>query len=623
MKASAKASRRKPVVPAKPPPEDFVRRAARVLNSGQARALLLTGNVHDLFAVSSGEDRSRWLPLLDLLISRWSVAGRVLLVYELNGPIRFVNESDRELLREAWVRWRTGRTSDELAIARMLEMGRGRLSKQDPLAESFDANLTAATGSPTVALELLRQLCLCSRTTVDGRPLLAEDLLIVVEGAELLVPDAPVSSLSDADRRRLAICRDWFSDPGFLEAHDAVVLVAESRSQLAGPVARLPQLFEIEVPSPDIATRLSYVDWYQAGLEKGRTLGSWGTHQDVAEATAGLSIHALAQLLKGAVHRGEPLRVADVVEAVEVFLESQLGEGVVEVSRPSHRLDDVVGNRRLKRFVQEEMIPRMTMGGAAALSGAAVAGPIGGGKTFVFEAVAGELGILVLVLKNLRSQWFGQTDVILERLRRTLEALSRALIVVDEADTQFGGVGADVHETERRLTGKIQAMMSDPKLRGRIVWLLMTARIHRLSPDLRRPGRVGDLIVPVLDPEGEDRADFLRWTVTPALKRSPSQDQLDGLDAVTVGWSAAAFAALRSNLQAQAALLGRKMSFEEVQAVVRDTLPAAIDETRRYQTLQALLNCTRRSLLPDPDVTDEERVAWAQELRALERRGIS
>ena len=78
--------------------------------------------------------------------------------------------------------------------------------------------------------------------------------------------------------------------------------------------------------------------------------------------------------------------------------------------------------------------------------------------------------------------WFGQTDVIFERLRRLLMALVKVLIFVDEADTQFGSVGTDAHSTERRLTGKIQAMMSDPQLRGNITWLLMTARIYQLSP---------------------------------------------------------------------------------------------------------------------------------------------
>ncbi len=44
--------------------------------------------------------------------------------------------------------------------------------------------------------------------------------------------------------------------------------------------------------------------------------------------------------------------------------------------------------------------------------------------------------------------------------------------------------------------------------------------------------------------------------------------------------------------------------------MVRDQLPPAIEETRRYQTLQALVNCTRRSLLPDPNVTEDQRREW-------------
>jgi SpoVK/Ycf46/Vps4 family AAA+-type ATPase len=230
--------------------------------------------------------------------------------------------------------------------------------------------------------------------------------------------------------------------------------------------------------------------------------------------------------------------------------------------------------------------------------------------------------MVVLVLKNIRSQWFGQTDVIFERLRRVLNALAKVLIFIDEADTQFGGVGQDTHETERRLTGKLQAMMSDPQMRGRVIWLLVTARIHLLSPDLRRPGRVGDLIIPTLDPEGADRDEFLRWAVKPVLPAGLTADQLKRLEEVTRGHSAAAFAALRSELKAKAKRKGEDMTFDEILAVVADQLPPAIEETRRYQTLQALVNCTRRSLLPDPNVTDEQRRKWAAELRELEGRGI-
>ena len=311
-----------------------------------------------------------------------------------------------------------------------------------------------------------------------------------------------------------------------------------------------------------------------------------------------------------------------MIVKVEQFIGAQLGDDVVEFKKPTHTLDDVIGFSKLKDFIRRELLPRMRTSGPDAISGAAVAGPIGGGKTFIFEAAAAELDLPVLVLKNIRSQWFGQTDVIFERLRRVLEALQKALIFVDEADTQFGGVGADAHETERRLTGKIQQMMSDTRLRGRIIWLLMTARIHLLSPDIRRPGRAGDLIIPVLDPEGDDRIEFLKWVLKGVLPSSLPASEADilRLDSLTVGYSSASFASLRSHLKAKAA--ASPLTLDAIEAIVRDHIPPAIESTRRYQTLQALVNCTRRSLLPDPTVPNEARELWQAEIRKLELLGI-
>ena len=600
----------------------FLAEAARILNAGQTRSLLLTGNVHDLLPCpgEAGEG-VEWLPLVDLLVRRWSVPDRLLLVVELNGPIRFRREGDRETLRAAWVRWRTGLGDDERAVRRMVD-GKPFVGEEEAVAAAFDDHLQRAVGNPTVAFELLRQLCLCSRTMIAGRPALGPDLVLVVEAADLALPEAPVPSLSQADRRRIAICRDWFLDPGFMDGGDSVVLLAESRSLLNQRVARLPQLLEVAVPAPDTATRRAFVDSFARARGPETTVAEGGPGA-LAESTAGLSLLALRQLLRGASHRRSPIDRSEVVAKVGSFLETELGEGVVEVKKPSHTLDDAVGFRRLKTFLRTELVPRIDADPAVALPGAAVAGPIGGGKTFLFEALAGELGIPVLVLKSIRSQWFGQTDVLFERLRRAIEALDRVLIFVDEADTQFGGVGPSTHDTERRLTGRIQAMMSDPALRGRVFWLLMTARIHRLSPDLRRPGRVGDLIIPVLDPAGEDRAEFLDWVLAKALGRDPSTAERDGLDGAMPGSSAAAFAALRSLLAARVRTKGEPLELAEALAVAGDILPPAIGETRRYQTLQALVNCTRRSLLPDPGVGPEGRERWLEEIRSLEASGIS
>jgi hypothetical protein len=221
-----------------------------------------------------------------------------------------------------------------------------------------------------------------SRTTLSGKRLLKENLLILVEGADLLLPDAPIHSLSDADRQRVTVCHDWFSDPGFASGGYAVILIAESRSLLHQRIARLPQVLEVELPAPDMATRLQFIQHFEKNLPKEAKLEIWSTPEELARLTAGLSLHALQQLLKGALHEKRVLSQNEVVAKVEDFIQSQVGEDVVEFKKPSHRLDDCIGFTRLKKFLREEFMPRLVASGPEAIPGAAVCGPIGGAKRF-------------------------------------------------------------------------------------------------------------------------------------------------------------------------------------------------------------------------------------------------
>ncbi|MFO1066373.1 MAG: ATP-binding protein [Pirellulales bacterium] len=579
------------------------------------RSITASGNVNDLYF-----DGSQYVPIVPFLLSKTRVPGIIPVVYELNGPVR-LSEEDRAKLREAWAAWKTGIDAGSLPLKDLT----GDASKIELRRREFDQYLRDAIGNGTQALEFLRQLTICSRAA------LKQNLLIFIEAADMLLPagDGDVAKMSDALVRRVAIVTDWFSDPDFFSGRDTVCLMCESRSLIHPRIGRLPQVLSVEVPAPDKNARAHFAAWQASqptaaaipvpdspsasGLE-----GTAGDSKDwLAESTAGLSIHALRQLLLAAHYNKRSVSRTDVVAQVEQFIQAQLGDDVVEFKKPTQTLKEVIGFSKLKQFLTDTMLPRLRLPDDRALPGAAVAGPIGGGKTFIFEAVAAELDMPVLVLKNIRSQWFGQTDVIFERLRRVLEALEKVVIFVDEADTQFGGVGEGSHETERRLTGKVQGMMSDPKLRGRVIWLLMTARIHLLSPDIRRPGRVGDLIIPVLDPTGEDRIDFIRWMLKPAGAAGEHLTEWLDKEGLPVGFSAAGYSALRSQLKAIP-----PKSEEEVKAVVRDFIQPAIEQTRRYQTLQALINCTRRSLLPDPNVSDEQRAQWEQEINRLEAMGI-
>ncbi len=578
----------------------FFGHLARIINSGQARSIVLSGNIYDLYF-----DGKQYVPLLAFLQTKTQIPGLIQVVYELNGPVR-VSDEDKVKLREAWAAWKNGVSIDAIPMREILADG----SKFDLRRREFDQYLRDAIGNATQALEFLRQLTICSRTC------LKENLLILIEGADMLLPagDGDVSRMNDAQVRRVAIVTDWFSDPSFFGGKDTVLLLAESRSLIHPRISRMPQVVSIEVAAPDFASRKHFIQWHES-LAGSRSVKQ--AADTVAEATAGLSLHAMRQLLLAADYAQKPIERQDTTLQVEQFIQSQLGEDVIEFKKPTQSLKDVIGFSKLKEFLNVYLIPRMKLPDDRALPGAAIAGPIGGGKTFIFEAVAAELDMPVLVLKNIRSQWFGQTDVIFERLRRVLEALEKVVIFVDEADTQFGGVGEGAHETERRLTGKIQGMMSDTKLRGKVIWLLMTARIHLLSPDIRRPGRVGDLIIPILDPIGEDRKEFIRWMLKPT--KIDNDELVTWLDkeGLEQDFSSAGFAALRSQFKAIP-----PKDQDDLKSIIRDFMQPAIKQTRRYQTLQALINCTRRSLLPDPNISEKDRALMEDEIRLLELQGI-
>ncbi len=560
---------------------EFLTQLSRIINSGQSRSVILTGNVNDLFF-----DGSSYVPLVSFISKSYRLNpegkknGKTQLIYELNNSIRVVG--DVRELSSIWDKYKGTNTT-----------------------ESFQELCDKSIGNSTLALEFLRQLTVCSREAYKKCES-HNDLLIIIEAADFLIPEEKISSMSLHDRRRIAIIQDWFADLEFVHGPDSVILITESKASLHSKISTLPQVLSVEIPYPNSLERQKFIDWF-CSLKNISSVPD-----SLANSTAALSIYALRQLMCSEFDSGK------IMAKVEEYIISQLGEDVVEFKKPTHKLDDVVGFTKIKNFIKNEIIPRIKGGSSTALTGAAVGGPIGGGKTFIFEALASELDMPVLVLKNLRSQWYGQTDVIFERLKRTLAALDKVVIFIDEADTQFGGVGSDAHETERRLTGKIQSMMSDPQLKGKVVWLLMTARIHLLSPDIRRPGRAGDLIIPILDPEGEDFDEFLEWAFKDWLVYKDSALKLKEL---TKGYSAASFAAIKSLIKSKDC-----KNFDEVVTLINDTIQPDIAETREYQTLQAKLNCTRQSLLFDKLLTreklEEERMGWKKNLAALEAKGI-
>ncbi len=584
----------------------FIAEAGEVLMAKLAPAVLLHGNVLDLFRQEKPDGAVEYTSLLSLIARHWAVDGIIPIVYETSKPLFTPKASNAHLLQQIWDQLNGDDTTDQ-------EL-RAYASNRDPRKVSSTTVIDEFThaSSPGKKLDLLRQLCVAARHDRRTKKILGgKRLLILIERIDMYIPDGEIKTLGEIDRHRLLTCVNWLGDDDFSMGDDLVLMTGTSSSGVNAEITTLPTVEKVEVAPPNADQRRAYLK-HQTTESQLAILSQNLSEDTIVEFTAGLSLHAMRRLITRAVHTSKPLTQDAITKEVERHLESILGEGVVEFKRPRHSMEDVIGFTRLKQFINTSFIPRLLTDGKAALPGAIVCGPIGGGKTFIFEAVAGQTKMPVIVLKGLRSKWYGGTDKLIESLRMVIKSLGKLLIFVDEADTQFGKLDGDGHETEKRLTGKIQELMSDPSLRGRVCWLLMTARVHLLSEDIRRSGRGGSLIIPVLDQKDEDFMAFVRWSLSDVV--NPSEQLIAEVAKITAGYSSGDFAEIRSLVAA--AGLTQEITEEVALRAIHDFIRSPIELAREKQTLEALLHCTSRALLP-PNTTDETRKEWQKRLDML------
>ncbi len=172
------------------------------------------------------------------------------------------------------------------------------------------------------------------------------------------------------------------------------------------------------------------------------------------------------------------------------------------------------------------------------------------------------------------------------------------MVLSDEADTEIAGRGPQTHDVDRRLFGKILEMMSDPANRGRIVWIIITARPDKLEPDLKRSGRAGEHL-PVFAGEGEEKDRFVSHVLSEA-GIGPEFFSPDGyaqFAARTGEYFPADFEQIITQIRRRM-LVDGGLTPESVLEEVSDFIPSGSSRERRLQELLAVLECTSRKLLP-------------------------
>jgi hypothetical protein len=323
----------------------------------------------------------------------------------------------------------------------------------------------------------------------------SQSVAVILRGADQVLPVQPAGLEHGA---LASLVKDWAGEPPYCELPFASFLVAGALSDIDPLVALNPRVDCARVPLPDEAILLRALELLHASHPA--AFGPDGRAKLPATATGlvGVTIAAVESLVKRRAFQHTALAPDDWLQIKKQLVESDT-QGLVEFIESNRTLADYHGQEALKSWLRQD-VALWQAGEARALPmGYLICGPVGTGKTYLVECLAGEAGVPVVKLKNFRDRWVGSSEGNLEKIFRLIRALGRCMVFVDEADQALGQrqSGAGDSGLSGRLYAMIAQEMSDSRNRGRVMWLLASSRPDLIEVDLKRPGRV-DIKVPLL-----------------------------------------------------------------------------------------------------------------------------
>ena len=349
------------------------------------------------------------------------------------------------------------------------------------------------TQSPSSSLQELDRLLLTAVNVGRIRGSRCK-VAVLIEDAHLVVPFSG-GRFRDHDLSRLALTlRNWASDGALREHPLATFLTCENLSDLHALVSRNPRSQTVEVPLPSPRLIGNALRMFRKNFPK-----AFGQEKEdqLAEQLSGVALVSVEEAVRMANLNERPIEGADVAELKKSLIENDARD-LIEFIPPSKNFSNMAGSQAIKKWVSKDLQNWRDGRLRAVPKGYLLCGPVGTGKTFLAECMAGEAGVPTVALKNFRERWVGTSEGNLEKVFRILRALGRCMVFVDEADQ---ALGRRVSEGDGGLSGRLYSMiakeMGKNENRGRIVWILASSRPDLIEVDLKRPGRV-DVKIPIL-----------------------------------------------------------------------------------------------------------------------------
>jgi len=538
---------------------DWAKRIITEYESGATGCFLLHGNINDQFVMplKEGPKLGR---LQDFLIKILLPRFDVVFTYDLGYGIRV------EKGRETFDKW----------------PGKDQAR--------------ALSGTALPAIRSLGQYLLYTRN-LSALGEKAPKVAVILKQSHLIVPAIP-NALNYELNSLASVIRSWASDVSLQEHGQVAFILTDGIHNLHPLVTQNPRVSSISIPLPESQELEHALEILQPDCKKALT-----NFEDnltlPAERLKGATISAVENLLKQRHHAKKSLRDDDLSELKKQLVEAEC-EGLIGFVEPKRDLSDYLGMPDVLEWLRNDL-NLWEKGYTQALPmGYLFSGPVGTGKTFLAECLAGEAGVPVVTLKNFRDRWVGSTEANLEKIFSLLHALGKCIVFVDEADQALGrrAAGSGDSGVSSRVYSMLAKEMSDTDNRGKLLWILASSRPDLIEVDLKRPGRI-DVKIPIFP--AISKKDGLSLLLALCKRRGLNMKGIDRkalLESIPELLTPGAAEAL-SVKAFRLFKLGKLEAHEAIMKILEDYRPAVSPAIIRHQMNLAAEESTEKKFIPD------------------------
>jgi len=446
-----------------------------------------------------------------------------------------------------------------------------------------------------------------------------KSIAFVIDYAETLIPMTENSSYRPEEHMLLVFMQKWAKEKKFLDADMTIVVMTENLMNLNAQYIRNPFTFDVSLPYPTEEDRLVFIkDFYKNHKDSKK---HFEMNADVfAKNTAGLSLVQLNTIMNEAARNKIKFTNEELTEQKKEMIEQEAG-GLLEFVETKYSLKNVAGHTQAKKHLLDAANALKNGRPDVMPMGYLISGPVGTGKTFMISVFANDIGVPMVMLKNFRGMYVGQSEGNLQKVLKILKAMAPVAVMIDEADAYLGNRsnsgGSGVNS---RIFSMLASFMSNSENRGKVIWFLVTARPDLMPVDFKRQGRAEEHIGLFYPESIEDKRELLDVMLKKTGLSYLNMDEFDEdfFEDIPIKSGADMEAAL-TRAKFKAASLGLdKVNVDIIAQVFHDFLPPTYPEEIELMTYAAVLECTSKELLPPKfrDMPREDVLMTVQDLQS-------